>query len=179
MFYYFCLWLLSTMRHLNEKKLICQATKLGWIQRCSNPTLRQKYFIFIWTPVIYEPHHEKTCLCHMRTTKVQIMRSLISTFIVRCLDSISSFFIGNFMPLTSFYSCAGRFESYLLANPKDRFSRNEVYILNCWSLWWAMLLRKWQHDFFLLSQNSCEFTHLYSCFSYTNFTFFFNFSCTK
>ena len=36
--------------------------------------------------VLYEPHHEKTCLCHMRTTKVQI--SLISTFVVCYLDSI-------------------------------------------------------------------------------------------
>ena len=39
-----------------------------------------------------EPCHEKTCLCHMRTTKVQIrlcgLRSQISAFIVHCLDSI-------------------------------------------------------------------------------------------
>ena len=34
----------------------------------------------------FEPCHEKTCLCHMRTTKAQI--SLISAFIVRCLYSI-------------------------------------------------------------------------------------------
>ena len=30
----------------------------------------------------HEPQHEKTCFCHMRTTK-----ALISTFVVRCLDS--------------------------------------------------------------------------------------------
>ena len=34
----------------------------------------------------YEPHHEKTCFCHMLTTKAQIslhiwMRSLISAFV--------------------------------------------------------------------------------------------------
>ena len=29
----------------------------------------------------------KTCLCHMRTTKER-MRSLISTYVVCCLDSI-------------------------------------------------------------------------------------------
>ena len=41
------------------------------------------------TFTLYEPHHEKTCLCHMQTTKVQIsLRSLISTFVVHCLDSI-------------------------------------------------------------------------------------------
>ena len=41
-------------------------------------------------PVPSEPHHEKTCLCHMRTTKAQIShpRSLISAFVVHCLDSI-------------------------------------------------------------------------------------------
>ena len=41
--------------------------------------------------VILEPRHEKTCLCHMRTTKAQIsLRSLISAFAVRCRDSIIS-----------------------------------------------------------------------------------------
>ena len=41
--------------------------------------------------IVYEPRHEKTCLCHMRTTKAQIslrIRSLISAFVVRCLDSL-------------------------------------------------------------------------------------------
>ena len=40
-----------------------------------------------------EPHHEKICFYLMRTTKAQIslrIRSLISAFIVRCLDSIIS-----------------------------------------------------------------------------------------
>ena len=47
---------------------------------------------------LFEPRHEKTCLCHMRTTKAQLRlrgsqpvhpRSLISTFIVHSLDNIS------------------------------------------------------------------------------------------
>ena len=38
---------------------------------------------------INEPHHEKTCLCHMLTAKAQIsLHSLISTFVVRCRDII-------------------------------------------------------------------------------------------
>ena len=42
----------------------------------------QRYFTF-------EPRHEETCFCQMRTTKAQIsLRSLISTFVVHCLDSI-------------------------------------------------------------------------------------------
>ena len=39
----------------------------------------------------YEPSHGKACLCPMRTTKAQIslrIHSLISAFVVRCLDSI-------------------------------------------------------------------------------------------
>ena len=59
-----------------------------WL-RCS---LLQQYFSHIESLHLksYEPRHEKTCLYHMRTTKVQIslgIRSLISTFVVRCLDS--------------------------------------------------------------------------------------------
>ena len=34
-----------------------------------------------------EPHHEKTCFCHMRTTNAQI--SLISAFFVHWQDSIT------------------------------------------------------------------------------------------
>ena len=36
----------------------------------------------------YEPRHDKTCFCHMRTTKAQISLRLISAFVFRCLDSI-------------------------------------------------------------------------------------------
>ena len=32
------------------------------------------------------------------------------------------------MPLTSFCGCASRFESYLVANPEDRFSRDEAQL---------------------------------------------------
>ena len=38
----------------------------------------------------------------------------------------SSFYIGNFMPLANTCSWAGRFESYLVENPEDRFSRDEA-----------------------------------------------------
>ena len=50
-----------------------------------------------------EAHHEKRCLCHRRTTKAQISlpRSLISAFVVRCLDSI--FLLGSISKLSSLY----------------------------------------------------------------------------
>ena len=43
-------------------------------------------------------------------------------------DNTSSFYIQNFKPLASFCCCAGQFESYLVGNPEDRFSRDEAHI---------------------------------------------------
>ena len=59
-------------------------------------------------------------------------RSLIITFVFRCLDSI--------IPLVSiseFQACgwASRFESYLVANPKDRFSCDEAHMSLFPSIW--------------------------------------------
>ena len=60
--------------------------------------------------------------------------SLISAFVIHCLDSViplvsiskfSSLYLAN---LPSFFGCTGRFVSYLVANPKDRFSRDESHI---------------------------------------------------
>ena len=57
-------------------------------------------------------------------------RSLISAFIVRCLDSIiSSFYTQSFKPLASFCDCAGRFVSYMVANPEYRFSRDKAHFI--------------------------------------------------
>ena len=55
---------------------------------------------------------------------------LISTFVVRYLDSIiiSGFYIRNFKPLASFSGSAGWFESYLVTNPEDRFPRDLAQI---------------------------------------------------
>ena len=41
----------------------------------------------------------------------------------------SSFYIRNFKPLASFCGCAGRFVSYLVGNPEERFSRNEAQFI--------------------------------------------------
>ena len=41
---------------------------------------------------------------------------------------ISSIYIGNFITLASFFSWADRFESYLVENPEDRLSRDEVHM---------------------------------------------------
>ena len=44
--------------------------------------------------------------------------------------NISTFYIGNFTTLASFFSGADRFESYLVANPKDVFSRDEAHMMH-------------------------------------------------
>ena len=42
---------------------------------------------------------------------------------------IYSCYIQCFKSLASFCGCAGRFESYQVANPKGRFSRNEAHFI--------------------------------------------------
>ena len=87
--------------------------------------------IFFFT---YEPGHEKMCLMSYANNKGADQPahplSLISTFVVCCLDSIISlrFYSRNFKTLASFCGCTGPFESYFVENPKDRFSRNEAHI---------------------------------------------------
>ena len=63
------------------REIICQSTSENSFFACVVPMKFEP-------TQLYEPHHEKTCFCQKRPTKVQI--SLISTFVVRCLDSIIS-----------------------------------------------------------------------------------------
>ena len=61
------------------------------------------------------------------------LHSLISTFVVRCLDSIIlRFYIWNLKPLPSFCGYIGQSESTLGANPEDRFSHDEAHSCECW-----------------------------------------------
>ena len=54
-------------------------------------------------------------------------RSLISDFVVHCLDSIIT--LVSISKVSSLYlACAGRFESCLFANPEDRFSRDVAHL---------------------------------------------------
>ena len=54
-------------------------------------------------------------------------RSLISAFVVRCLDSIIHLLAIAEISKTLTSPC-NRFESQLVANPEDRFSRDEAQI---------------------------------------------------
>ena len=69
---------------------------------------------------INEPRHEKTSAQSNQHLCCSLLDSIIS------LVSISVLY---FKPLAIFYGCAGQFVSYLVANPEDRFSRDEAQIL--------------------------------------------------
>ena len=59
-------------------------------------------------------------------------RSLISTFSVRCLDSIIPLVSkSKISRLACPCSSAGRFESNLVANTEDRFSRDVAHLQWC------------------------------------------------
>ena len=70
---------------------------------------------------IIEPGHEKMCLMSYANNKGADQpahpRSLISAFVVRCLDSIIyRFYSRNFKTLASFCGCTGRFVYGLFGN---------------------------------------------------------------
>ena len=72
---------------------------------------------------IMEPGHEKMCLMSYANNKGADQpahpRSLISAFVVRCLDSIISLdSIAEISTLASFCGCAGRFVSGLVGNSR-------------------------------------------------------------
>ena len=72
--------------------------------------------VVVVSPTLVEPCHEKTCLCHMRTTKAQI-----SAFVVCCLDSIISLvsiLAISCLRLASVAEQTGLF--YPVANPEER-----------------------------------------------------------
>ena len=87
--------------------------------------------------IIYEPRHEKTCFLPYANNKGADQpahpRSLISAFVIHCLDSIIPLLaIAEIWTLASLCSWAVWFESYLVANPKDRFSRNVAHMSRSW-----------------------------------------------
>ena len=80
--------------------------------------------------VSFELHHEKSCLCHMQTTKAQISLHIWSAplLFVAWIVWIPPLTIAKISDLASLISWAGRFESYLVANPEDRFSSDGAHL---------------------------------------------------
>ena len=83
---------------------------------------------------VYEPGHEKTCFIsyanNKGTDQPAHLRSLISAFFVRCLDSTKPL-VQNCKPLACFCSCAGWFESDLVRNSRTQvFSWRGSYVIH-------------------------------------------------
>ena len=81
----------------------------------------------------YGPHHEKTCYAICKQQKRRSACASPQSDQGLCYSLLrqyntSSFYIQNFKPLASLCSWAGRFESTVVANPEDRFSRDEAHI---------------------------------------------------
>ena len=85
-----------------------------------------KKLTWSWGPTLIEPRYAKTCFMPCVNNKGADQpvhpRSLISTFIVRFLDSTEtcSCFARNFKPVVIFCSYADRFESYQVGNLRRR-----------------------------------------------------------
>ena len=84
---------------------------------------------------IFEPHHEKTCLCHMRTTRRRSACASAQSDQRLCCSlpgwhNTSTCYLQNFKTLVSFCGCAGRFEFYLVKNPKNRSHGEAHFALN-------------------------------------------------
>ena len=91
-----------------------------------------------WPPshTIYEPHREKTCfdICEQQRCRSACASAQSDQHLCFSLPryyNTSSFYIRNFKHLPGFCGCAGPFESYLVADPEDRFSRDEADIMPC------------------------------------------------
>ena len=97
-----------------------------------------------------------TCLCHMWTTKMQISLRIRAVWSASCYSlprwyntCTSSFYIRNFKPLASFLSWVGRFESYLIANPEDRFSCDVAHTYFVLQQIWCTI-QGWEANYILL-----------------------------
>ena len=70
------------------------------------------------------------CANNKDTDQPAHLRSLFSVFVIRFLDSIYRCYILNFKTLASLSCWAGRFESYLVENPEDGFSRDKAHFIS-------------------------------------------------
>ena len=81
----------------------------------------------------YEPHHDKPAfaICEQQRHRSACAFALSDQHLCCSLlgqYNTSTCYIQNFKTLASLWCWADRFESYLVGNPKDRFSRDMAHI---------------------------------------------------
>ena len=78
----------------------------------------------------YQPSQDKTLLCHMRTTKAQVSLHICTVWSAPYYTC----YIQNFKTPDIFCSWAVQFESNLVTNPEDRFSRDMAHMVVIFAL---------------------------------------------
>ena len=66
--------------------------------------------------ILPERDHDKTCLCHMQTIKTQSDQCLGYSLHRQYINNSYRFYYQNFKTMTSFWSWAGKLESYLVTH---------------------------------------------------------------
>ena len=89
----------------------------------------------LFAHIIYEPRHKKTCfaLCEQQRRRSACASTQSDQHLCCSLCrwyNTCSCYVLNFNTLANFCSCAGRFESYMVTNPEDRFSGDEAQLWN-------------------------------------------------
>ena len=125
--------------HVDWHSVLCGSTYYMTIKMSQWLYVDQRSMYVDWNTVCqstYEPPHEKTCFCHMPTTKAQISLCICAVWSTLCCSLLwqhntytnNTCYIHNFKT-ASFWSRADQFESYLLANTEGRFSRVKSHII--------------------------------------------------
>ena len=107
--------------------------------------------------IMIEPRHEKTCTPYANNKgpdQSAHPRSLISTFVVHCLDSIISLVSISEISRQLSSVTAGRFESYLVANPENRFSRDGASLVYKFFRSCAAIMKQTGHNLKLSDRRS-------------------------
>ena len=93
------------------------------------------FFALIYNKIIFEPGHEKTCLMSYANNNGADQpahpRSLISAFVIRCLDSVMS--LNSVTKISSFMLASVAEQASLSLTwsetPEDTFSHDEAHFL--------------------------------------------------
>ena len=140
-FYIFLLWVLQSFKiitHFETRKRSGGAKsegcysdvcgKINTLKSLLNASAQPNNSVSDCKQQPYEPRHDKTCFCHMWTTKNRCRSACASARSDQHLCcslprsyNTSGFYIWNIITLAGLCSWAGRFVSYLVANPEDTY----------------------------------------------------------
>ena len=89
---------------------------------------RKMSLIIVPKIYMYEPCHEKTCILPKTKAQISCTVTVQAADQRLCFRYIDSTIPSKISPLPIFCGCTARFESDLVGNPEDRFSRNTAHM---------------------------------------------------